>query len=364
MRRRLVTIAAQGLIAASLVAATGAWAASDKRVTLLLDGSPHAIRTHARTVGGVLDRAGITVGRHDLLAPDRDVSVQDGSYVVLRRGRPVTINVDGRNRRIWVTARSVAELLDQIGLRNARLWLSASRSRSIPLAGLTLQLRLPKTATVVADGRPVVVTTMLGTVRDLLALARVTLAPTDLTSVPLDTPVTDGLIVTVTRVRGAFATVSVAVPQPVVRRPDPTLFRGQSKVLDPGAPGVTLQRWAYTLTNGKVTGRRLISQVVQSLPRTKIVAVGTRPPPEFSTSPDGLNWAALAQCESGGNPRAYNPAGPYYGLYQFSAGTWRSVGGSGVPSDASASEQTYRAQLLYRRRGASPWPVCGRNLFT
>lgn len=80
-------------------------------------------------------------------------------------------------------------------------------------------------------------------------------------------------------------------------------------------------------------------------------------------SVESLNWAALGRCEAGGNPRAYNPAG-YYGLYQFSLGTWRGVGGSGNPAEASADEQTYRAQLLYARRGDSPWPHCGRLLFS
>jgi soluble lytic murein transglycosylase-like protein len=76
---------------------------------------------------------------------------------------------------------------------------------------------------------------------------------------------------------------------------------------------------------------------------------------------DGLNWAALARCESGGNPRAVNPAG-YYGLYQFSPGTWHAVGGSGLPSEAPPSEQLYRAKLLYARGGAGQWG-CGRRLF-
>lgn len=77
----------------------------------------------------------------------------------------------------------------------------------------------------------------------------------------------------------------------------------------------------------------------------------------------GLNWRALARCESGGNPRAYNSAG-YYGLYQFSRSTWRLVGGSGSPARASSREQTARAQTLFRRSGSSPWPVCGRRLFS
>jgi hypothetical protein len=72
-------------------------------------------------------------------------------------------------------------------------------------------------------------------------------------------------------------------------------------------------------------------------------------------------WRKVANCESSGNPRAVNPAG-YYGLFQFDRQTWRSVGGSGNPAQASAAEQLMRAKTLYAQRGASPWPVCGRFL--
>jgi LysM repeat protein len=77
---------------------------------------------------------------------------------------------------------------------------------------------------------------------------------------------------------------------------------------------------------------------------------------------DGQNWGALAACESSGNPSVVSANGLYHGLYQFDVQTWRSVGGSGLPSDASAAEQTKRAQKLYAERGASPWPVCGQRL--
>ena len=69
----------------------------------------------------------------------------------------------------------------------------------------------------------------------------------------------------------------------------------------------------------------------------------------------------LAQCESGGNPRAVDPTGQYFGLYQFTRQTWASVGGRGLPSDASPAEQTYRAELLFARDGWAPWPTCGAS---
>ena len=80
------------------------------------------------------------------------------------------------------------------------------------------------------------------------------------------------------------------------------------------------------------------------------------------SSNSGLNWGALAACESGGNPSIVSSNGKYHGLYQFDARTWQSVGGSGVASQASAAEQTQRAQQLYDSRGSQPWPVCGSRL--
>ncbi|CEA03341.1 Cell wall-binding protein YocH precursor [Jeotgalicoccus saudimassiliensis] len=81
-----------------------------------------------------------------------------------------------------------------------------------------------------------------------------------------------------------------------------------------------------------------------------------------SSNNSGLNWGALAACESGGNPSVVSSNGLYHGLYQFDAQTWQSVGGSGVASNASAAEQTKRAQILYNQRGSQPWPVCGARL--
>jgi hypothetical protein len=70
--------------------------------------------------------------------------------------------------------------------------------------------------------------------------------------------------------------------------------------------------------------------------------------------------AAIAQCESGGNPRAIGGGGTYRGLYQFSYATWAAVGGTGDPAAASVAEQTRRAQILYETSGPSQWPVCGQ----
>jgi Transglycosylase-like domain len=68
---------------------------------------------------------------------------------------------------------------------------------------------------------------------------------------------------------------------------------------------------------------------------------------------------AIAACESRGDPTTDTGNG-FYGKYQFSLETWRAVGGTGNPARASEAEQNRRAEILYARAGASPWPVCGR----
>ena len=85
--------------------------------------------------------------------------------------------------------------------------------------------------------------------------------------------------------------------------------------------------------------------------------------PEFGTPESvGVSQSTLesiAACESGGDPTIVDASGTYHGKYQFDVGTWASVGGSGLPSEAPEAEQDYRAALLYSQSGSSPWPVCG-----
>jgi Transglycosylase-like domain/Putative peptidoglycan binding domain len=67
---------------------------------------------------------------------------------------------------------------------------------------------------------------------------------------------------------------------------------------------------------------------------------------------------AIAECESGGNPRAVSRDGLYRGKYQFSQGTWEGLGGRGDPAKAPEWKQDRLALKLYRQRGNAPWPNC------
>jgi resuscitation-promoting factor RpfB len=72
-------------------------------------------------------------------------------------------------------------------------------------------------------------------------------------------------------------------------------------------------------------------------------------------------WAKLRQCEAGGRYDA-NSGNGYYGAYQFSAGTWRRLGYSGLPHEAPPEMQDEAARKLQARSGWGQWPACSRRI--
>jgi resuscitation-promoting factor RpfE len=74
----------------------------------------------------------------------------------------------------------------------------------------------------------------------------------------------------------------------------------------------------------------------------------------------GVNWDAIAACESGGN-WGISTGNGYSGGLQFTPSTWRANGGSGSASGASREEQIRVAENVLRTQGIGAWPVCGRR---
>jgi uncharacterized protein YabE (DUF348 family) len=352
----------QALVVAFLAGGTSAFVAEDKAVELSVDGRSRTLHTFADDVGELLDEQGIRVDAHDVVAPGPGAELEDGDEVAVRHGRPVRLTVDGHRRRVWTTEPTVEGALRQLGVRAEGAYLSTSRSRRIGRTGLELDVRTERTVTILADGRARTVRTNAATVREAVAAAGVTLRGQDATSVPPDTFPRDGQTVTVLRITAGKEVREEAIPFRERRVADASLPRGTEVVERAGRPGVLRVTYAVRTVNGvRQKPRRTGSEVVRE-PRTQLVRVGTRPRPRSAGGADGLNWRGLAQCESGGRADAVDPSGTYGGLYQFDLRTWQALGGTGRPQDAPASEQTYRAKLLYQRQGTSPWPHCGSRL--
>ncbi len=118
----------------------------------------------------------------------------------------------------------------------------------------------------------------------------------------------------------------------------------------------------------------LVSRVAQQVEPTAVATptpvskpkVQSRATPPPTQAPvvavaSGDVWDRLAQCEAGGNWHI-NTGNGYYGGLQFTLGSWRGVGGSGYPHQASREEQIARGKMLQARQGWGAWPACTRKL--
>ena len=85
------------------------------------------------------------------------------------------------------------------------------------------------------------------------------------------------------------------------------------------------------------------------------------PEPSHEGSVDVATWDRLAQCESGGN-WSIDTGNGFYGGLQFTVDSWRAVGGSGMPHEASKQEQINRAERLLAKQGWGAWPSCSSQL--
>ncbi|MBO0841585.1 MAG: transglycosylase family protein, partial [Nocardioides sp.] len=283
----------------------------------------------------------------------------------------LTLDVDGRTQKYWVTASDVGGALAELGRDYDRADLSTSRGAYISRDGMSLNVVTPKTITFVNGGqkaKQVSVTAL--TVGDALKQLKVSQTPRDQVRPGVTTLLKNGQKIVFTD----FATktepnVPESIDQPVQKREDGSLYQGDSKVVDPGKAGERVVTYKVVTRNGKVVKRTAISSKVVRQPEPKIVKVGTKskpaPKPKTDSAPKAnyaggdTAWDRIAQCESGGNWAA-NTGNGYYGGLQFDLQTWHAYGGSGRPDQNSREAQIAVADRVRDAEGGySAWPVCG-----
>jgi uncharacterized protein YabE (DUF348 family) len=384
--RRSVKTGLYGLVIAGVLGGTAAWAAgpSDKTIALQIDGRSQQVHTTASNVSGALKAAGINVGSHDLVAPDPASKINNGATIVVRRGHLLHLNVDGTSRDVWVNADSVSQALAQLGYGTDNL-VSVSRSKRLDAGATSLRIDSPKRITFLVDHKKLTVANAGPTVLDAIKANRIFLHPHDRVSVPVSSPVKQNEVIRISRFTYRTSVQTVSVPFSTVNQNDPSQYVGTTTVVTPGQAGSKQITYQLVYVDGKLTGRIATSTAVLSQPTPQVQKNGTKQQPVAPVAPpasggtgssggntgatpppssSGLNWDAVAQCESGGN-WAINTGNGFYGGLQFDAGTWLSNGGGAYAPRAdlaSREQQIAIANKLYAARGASPWPVCGQRL--
>jgi uncharacterized protein YabE (DUF348 family) len=363
--RRSVKYGLYGAAVAAVVGGTAAFAtaASGTPITLVVDGQTKKIDTSAQSVQGALKAAGYTVDAHDIVAPSLDSHVNSGMTIVLKQGRELHLIVDGKPRSVWTTAPTVSDALAALGY-SADEFVSVSRAKRLPLTATSLVLRTPKAVTVLHDRTTQRVTTTAANVGQLLRELNITVRPQDVLHPGVHTGIRPHMIVRLGRVTKKRITVRETVSYTVIKHYDSSMYTDQVHVTTYGKQGSANVTYDVVYIDGKPAHRVVVRRDVFVQPKTQVETVGTKHRPVPALSTDGLNWDAVAQCESGGNWHI-NTGNGFYGGLQFDYSTWLSNGGGAYAPRADLAtreEQIAVASKLYAARGSSPWPVCGANL--
>jgi uncharacterized protein YabE (DUF348 family) len=385
--RKIIPAVAAGATALALAGGSLAYASFDKDVTLSVDGATTDLSTTSSSVAEVLEQEGITLGEHDVVAPDPATKVTDGTRIAVQYGRQVKVDVDGREQSMWTTATRVDQALAALKVNTSGAAMSTSRSASIGREGLALKVATVKTVTVDAAGTKKQVRTTGQTVADVLRAVKITPDSDDKLSAKPTARVASGTSLAYTKVDVTKTTKKTDIDYETVRKRTSKLDQGETEVDTTGRQGERTLTYEETRHNGKLVSKKKVSSKVTDEPRSKVVLVGTRveepaPAKKSSSSSNSSSssssskksssdsapsvasggvWDRIAQCESGGN-WSINTGNGYYGGLQFTPSTWRAFGGSGMPHQASRAEQIAVAKRVQAGQGWGAWPACTSKL--
>jgi len=374
----------------ALILGLVAFVGTNKSVVLSVDGQASDVKTFGGTVADVLQKADVQVTEADLVSPDLATEVSDGTRIEVSMAKSVDVTLDGQGHTVSTTGQTVADLVSELRVSSNS---SVSASLDTALSGLQdpLSISTPKTITMVMDGKSYNRPTTAETVDELLDEAGIELTGTDRLSAPGSAALVDGMALKITRVTaGDKVTVTEALPFETAEVPDSNLYEGEKKVTVEGTPGEKAAVFAVKLVDGREVSRTLVSETVSVQPVAAKISVGTkkketRPAPAPApaaapaaaapaapapapaaggAAPSGGTWAALAQCESGGDWHI-NTGNGYSGGLQFSVSSWLGAGGgqyAPIAAGATPDQQIAVAEKLRANGGWGHWPACAAKL--
>ncbi|VEW13976.1 Uncharacterized protein conserved in bacteria [Brevibacterium casei] len=401
LKNRKVQIAAQAVVITGLVGGTGAVLTMNKPVTLEVNGKAEEIRTFGGTVGEILDSQNIELEKRDEVKPGVNTKIDRDMTVTVNTAKDVALTVDGKKTDEWTNANTVGQALADLGVEAKDAELSAEATDKLKVDGETsIDVTTAKALTVVADGKDHKVTAPVDTAGAALKEADIKLDKDDYLSVPMSASVTDGQVLTVNRVENKTVKEKQDIEPKVEKKKSDSLFVGETKVEEKGKAGQKEVEYQVKIVNGEEVEKEKKGEKVLSEPKAKVVVEGTKKKEKPSSNDSGSGsgsgsddsgsgsgggsddggsssggggsmtteeikamlggpgskWYQVAKCESNFNPRAVNKQNnAHFGLFQFKLATWRSVGGSGNPIDASPREQFDRAKKLQAKAGWVQW---------
>lgn len=181
----------------------------------------------------------------------------------------------------------------------------------------TIEISRAVDITVKVDGGEVTFKTAEKTVGDALASRGIVVVEPDEMDYVASAPVTQGMCVTVVRVRTAEEHHEVTVPFTTTKRANGNLLTGQTRTVQAGHNGVIDEVYSVTYRDGEEVSRALVSSETVLEPTEEIVEYGTKEERKTVPSRSDLRYTKVLTM----NASAYtasscgkSPSHPAYGI--------------------------------------------------
>ncbi len=257
-----------------------------KTVNIEVDGQILAVNTHASTVSGALAAAGIELNKGDVIlvngsaateraplshaprpatfamaAPAGELLAVYGDttpVITVVRARPVSVLIDTVRIEIHSAAETVRGVLDDMGIivREGDL-VSPGLDAAIG-SGETIQLAKARSVEITLDGAERTMYTQADTVGGILRVLDIELGPEDSVTPSPETPVSEGMAITIDRTIVVEEDVEESIPPQTVYETDPQIPSGETRVVQ-GTPGVRVVTHRVTYRNGEEIAREVVS---------------------------------------------------------------------------------------------------------
>lgn len=351
---------------AVLVGGAGTALASQKQITVDVNGEETNVRTYAADVAGVLQSAGVDVDPQDLVYPAPGEKISRGDTVTVRTAKPVAVVVDGVAQQITSTASTVGELLEEAGVTSAA-GVDIDRDETVT-EGLNVDVTTPKIVALRDGGNLTYVSAAAKTVGDLLSARGVTFDSDDRLNHALADAIVPGMEIVLDRVNTIDRPETVAVEEPAEYIDDDTLDEGTEEVREEGVQGEKQIIHRTVTVNGVVESEGVAEEKETKKGKPAVIARGTKQTGNTgaaaSAVANGSVWDAIAACESGGN-WSINTGNGYHGGLQFNPGTWAAYGGTAYAPTADLATREQQIAIAERTQAAQgwgAWPACTARL--
>jgi len=312
----------------------------ETRIKLHHEGKVLDFYTEAKTLNEALAGEGIIVYKEDWLSIPRDEALKGGLLeVYLKRALPVVIKDGERLIHLNTTARGDREVLSENQILH---WPEDIISSSLifdPIyyggVGRLIKIERAPVFYIFVDGKGLEVRSWDGLVDGLVKKAGVSLNPNDTVSPKVNSRLTSGSEIRITRINYAEVTENEEIGFRTVFQDDHFLQLGRSTVAQKGVKGSAKITYRVTYKDGKEVDRARLSYLRISDPVNEVVRRGLMPSnrPHFKRNywdimvVAGLRYGVspldlftVAACESRVNPNAVSRSingKRYWGMFQL-----------------------------------------------